>query len=144
MAAKILTQNEIQGLKEEKHEIENTLKSLEERVGAGTPAEQIDRGKLRAEANRLEQAIVFGSPKQIRGASKDAIAAEAKALAEKIQEGMCTRDEMNRPEKHSGVINKHIEWEKRNKHNIERWKQCQRQLEHGDPGASNIERLRRS
>jgi len=143
--AKILTPSELKGLKEEQNEITNTLKSLEvERVGSGTPAEQIDRGRLRAEAQRLGQAIESGTPKQLRGSTKDAMYNESKALAEKIQEGMCSRDEMRNPEKHSGAIGKHVEWEKRNKQNIERWKQIQRTLEHSDPTSSNIERLRRA
>lgn len=140
----ILSQNELQTLKDEKTEIDNTLHAIEkEGTGKGTPAEQIDRGKLRAESARLDKMIHQGVPQKIRGAEKDKLYAEAKALEEKIKEGMCSRDEMNNPSKNPGCIRKHYEWERRNKQDIQRWKQIQRQLEHADPTISNIERLRR-
>jgi len=142
---RILTTNELQTLKDEKNEIENTLNTIEkEGTGRGTPAEQIDRGKLRQESKRLDLMIAEGTPSKVRGADKDKLYSESKALEEKIKDGMCSKDEMNNPAKNPGCIRKHYEWEKRNKGNIERWKQIQRQLEHADPTVSNIERLRRS
>lgn len=142
----ILTTGELQSLKDEKHELESTLKSLEggDRVGAGTAAEQIDRGKLRAEAQRLGKLIESGTPGKISGQTKDRLFEEARQLGEQIQNGMCSQDEMRRPEKHPGSIQKHVEWERRNQANIQRWKQIQRQLEHSDPTAASIERLRRA
>lgn len=140
----VLSQNEIHTLKDEQREISNTLHALEkEDAGKGTPAEQIDRGKLRAEKDRLDRAIHSGTPGRMRGGDKDKLYEESKVLADKIQTGMCSRDEMANPTKHPGVVRKHYEWEKRNKGNIERWKQVQRQLEHADPTVSNVERLRR-
>jgi hypothetical protein len=140
----VLSQNEIHTLKDEQREIGNTLHALEkEDAGKGTPAEQIDRTKLRAEKDRLDKAIKYGTPRTIRGGDKDKLYEESKVLADKIQTGMCSKDEMVNPNKHPGCIRKHYEWEKRNKGSIERWKQIQRQLEHADPTVANIERLRR-
>ena len=140
----ILSQSELQSIKDEKREIDSTLMSLEkEGTGRGTPAEQIDKSKLRAESVRLDKVIHQGTPGRIRGVDKDRVYAESKALEEKIMVGMCSRDEMVNPAKNPGAIRKHYEWEKRNKASIQEWKQIQRRLEPSDPGSANIERLRR-
>lgn len=145
MKKQILSASEIQDLKQEKSEVESTLKALDgEGFGKGTPAEMIDKGRLRAEADRLGQAIVNGTPGRISGVAKDNLVKEMKGLEASISDGMPTRDEMRKPSDHPGIIRRNQEWEKRNRSNIERWKQGQRQLQPGDPTASNIERLRRA
>lgn len=143
MKKHILTAQEIQSLKAEKQELESTQKALTtEQFGKGTKAEMIDQGKLRADIQKLDAAIINATPGKMSGPQKDRLAAEAKELAERIQEGMPTRDEMRRPTNYPGVIQKNQEWEKRNKGNIEKWKQIQRTLEFGG-SASNVETLRR-
>jgi hypothetical protein len=113
-----------------------------EQFGKGTAAEMIDQGKLRSEIQRIDKVIQNGTPVKVSGLQKDRLVAEAKELAAKIQDGMPSRDEMRRPTNYPGVIQKNQEWEKRNKGNIERWKQIQRTVEFGG-SSSNVETLRR-
>jgi len=122
-----LSQREIDGLEEEKRELESTLHESNE-YGKGTSAEQADKTKLKSEINRLGAAIHHGSPGKTRGADKDKLAKEEKELEDIISEGMPTWYEMHQPTKNPGAVRKHMAWNNRNKNNINRYKQIQRIL----------------
>lgn len=139
----ILSENERENLAEEKNSIDNTIKAIESGTGEGTKAKSmIDVGRLKKESEYLDKTIREGSPSRISGTTKDKLVAEAKRLSDLIKEGMPTYDEMKDPVRNPGAIRKNILWEKRNIHNIQEWKQLQRQLEPDDPTISNVERLR--
>lgn len=141
----ILSVNEVEGLKSEKRELESTLAALEkDGYGVGTQASSISKEGIQKQIKFLDRAIDQGSPKKMTGYSKDKIADEARVLEEKIRENMPSRDEMDNPRRHPGVIQKQVMWEKRNALAIERWKQIQRQLNPQDPTCSSVEKLRRS
>lgn len=145
---KILSPSEIEALKGERQQLQETIDNLDGKgpdgaYGAGTRATSIDRASLEREDRYLRDAIEAGSPKKIAGVQKDRIADEAKELEARITEGMCSRDEMQDPRKHVGAIQKHVNWNNKQGQNVERWKQLQRQLNPGDPMASSVERLRK-
>ena len=140
----ILSDGEKRALRDEKSELENTLKLAQSgEYGKGTRA-QVDENYLKNKIKHLDSELIKGSAKNLRGGDKDRLASEAKDLAERMREGMPTRDEMLRPEKNPGAVMKHVNWDKRNKQNIQRWKQINRQLNPDDPTTSNIEKLRRN
>ena len=137
---KILSQGEIEGLKDEKHELETSLKEVES-YGKGTAAEQVDTGKMESDIRRLEDTIEYGTAKSPRGNDKDKLAKEEKELEDAISEGMPSWYEMHQPTKNPGAVRKHMAWSDRNKINIGRYKQLQRILRPLEP--KSIEVLRK-
>lgn len=140
----VLAPSEIKALKSERNEMAGMLKELEEGgFGRGTPASQMDKARIRAQVNLYDRKIEAGTPKQIRGASKDRLVKQAEELAESIKEGMPSRGEMRNLRDNPNAPFKNLDWQKRNGSRITEYKQLMRRLEPGDPGASNIEKLRR-
>jgi len=144
----VLSESELKTLREERKEVQDTLNTVDgargqEKYGEGTPAGNVDRAALNRQDKKLEQAIKDGSPTVLRGGQKDKAVSEAGELESHITDGMPTRDEMQRPLHHPGAVQKHMNWEKRNLHNILRWKQLKRQLNPGDPTTSSVENLRK-
>jgi hypothetical protein len=125
-----------------KAEAEATLRHAEEHNLGGQGA-MIDKGRLKAEINRYDQILHEGAPQKVRGGSKDKLAKEAESLQHEMQKYMPTREEMNHPERNPGAVQKHIQWEERNKKNIHRYKEVMRTLEPHDPTATSIDKLRR-
>lgn len=135
----VLSVSEKETLKQEANELRAGLREMDaEQFGAGTK-HTVDKAKLRRQAEHLEAAIKEGEAGSLRGAAKDKVYKHSKELAEKIKEGMLSTKEMTNP----GNALHHLQWEKKNAKAIHEWKQAQRRLEPNDPGASNIERLRR-
>jgi len=141
----ILSPSEIQALRSEKNDQERMLKELDsENWGAGTNASQrVDKDALRRQVRQLDKAITDGTPRQIRGATKDKMSKRVKELEGNIVQGMPSHNEMWNLKRNPGAPTKNLNWQKRNAKNIQEYKQIMRQLEPGDPTASNIERLRR-
>lgn len=140
---RVLSPGEVNSLKEDKSEIEATLRSLESGDGAGTRGGQVDRVALQKQAEYLGRQIEQGAPGKLRGGDKDRLADRARELEAKIKEGMPSYDQMMKPSRHPGIILKNKAWHDRTKTAQMEWKNIQRQLEPGDPSASSIERLRR-
>ena len=139
---KILTQGEVEDIKFHKHEAEQALKQAGD-YGAGTRADGIDKAKLQGQVKYFEKVLEDGKAPTVRGAGKDKLAAESKALEGIIKEGLPTRFEMDHPAKAPGAIHKHMNWAKRNKQNIARFKEINRTLTPEDPTAVDIERFRK-
>lgn len=139
-----LSVSEIQGLQEERREIQESLKETEgkDRYGAGTRAEGMDRAALQRQDAKLRDAIQAGSPGKISGSQKDKMHEEVQRLEEEIKHNMPTRAEMEDPRHHPGAERKHLGWERKNIHNILKWKDLKRQLNPGDPTCSSVENLR--
>lgn len=135
-----LSQGEIEGLRENKRELESVLKDKES-YGKGTPAEQLDEIQIKKEINHIERKISEGQPAKTTGLQRDRLAKEAKELEESIREGMPTRDEMMRPTRYPGAVRKHMEWDRRNRGSIERYRFIQRTLNPHNP--KYVEELRR-
>jgi len=135
-----LSQREIDGLNDEKKELETALYESNE-YGAGTQGAQVDKAKLKSEINRIGAAIHHGTPNQVRAVEKDKLAKEEKELEDTISTGMPSWYEMHQPTKNPGAVRKHMAWSKRNKVNIDRYKQIQRILRPLEP--KSIEVLRK-
>jgi hypothetical protein len=137
-----LSVSEREELKQQKKELENTLREAEE-WGKGTQAESLDKSRINKEIKFLEKALRASIPGNISSAQKDKLYKEMGELEEQIKEGMPTYDEMWMPEKNPGVVMKHYQWERKNAQKIDRWKQINRALDPLNPTISSIERLRR-
>lgn len=139
----VLSVSEINELRNERREIQETIKDVEEgRVGAGTRAAQIDVGRLKKEEEYLGRAIEQGSPQVFKGVSKDKAHERSKQLEEQIRENMPNRSEMRDPVRNPGAIMKNVAWEKNNAERIREWRSLQRSLNPHDPTATSVERLR--
>jgi len=139
--AKILSQGEVENIKGLKQEAESNLREAKQ-YGVGTSATGIDQSKIIAEIKHYDKVLAEGVAPKVRGSVKDDMRTEAKALQEKMQQGMPTRYEMDNPGRCPGAVHKHLNWMKRNDSNVARFKEIQRTLEPEDPTATDIERLR--
>lgn len=141
MKKQLLGVSEIEGLKEEKRELENTIKEADG-FGAGTGRE-INRGAIQNQIKRLDEAIGSGSPGRMTGAKKDDLAKRAQQLEAEFEKGMPTRFEMSHPAKCPGAVKKHMTWLKNNEFNgrVDEYRQIQRTLNPGEE--LSIERLRK-
>lgn len=89
------------------------------------------------------------APKILSDAEKNELYSKVKSLEEKVQEGMPTRDEMWGHSNGDGrvatreVVQKHIEWEKRNKNEINEIRQIYKALDPDDRSLQGIDRLRK-
>jgi len=137
-----MTMGELQDIQAQKAESEATLNYLNENPGA-TTSQPVDKVRLQKEIQRYDSIIHEGSPKEVRGINKDRLIKEADELRETLRKGMPTREEMDHPAKNPGAVAKHIGWNKRNRENIERYKDIMRQVEPNDPTATNYDNLRR-
>jgi len=135
-----LSPSERQSLEGEKRELETTISEMDG-SGKGTPAEQIDVGRLQGEIKRLDVAIQERTPAEARGIQKDKYIKEEKVLEETIGTGMPTWHEMRKPSMNPGAVRKHMNWCDRNQANIERYRELQRILRPMDP--KSIENLRK-
>ena len=136
----LLSESEKEALLNEKQELQSTIKERSQ-YGIGTAAEQIDQSIIKKQIDRIDQAIAEREPPKLRGADKDAMAKEAEEIEKQLREGMPTRDEMDHPGNNPGAVRKHMNWDKRNAGNIERYRYIQRCLHPEDP--RSIENLRR-
>ena len=134
----VLSATEVETLVSEKKELEGVIRDADE-AGAG---KSIDRAQINRQIAHVDAQIREHTPSRISGPSKDRLASESKELAEKIKQGMPTRDEMMKPSHNPGAIDKHIRWEKANAANIAQYKMIQRQLNPGDRSAGSVENLR--
>ena len=136
----LLSQSELNNLKEQIKENEDLIRAAEEGVGQGTKA-SIDVNKLKMENRRLQEAIDEGTAKSPRAAEKDKLMKEERELEDALQVGMPTRYEMDRPTKNPGAVRKHLNWSKANALNIERYRELQRILRPMEP--KSVENLRK-
>lgn len=137
-----MTVSELQDISGMKQEAEATLKHAEEHQVAGA-GEMLDKGRIKAEIARYDAILHEGAPARVSGSRKDALAKEVESIKEEMRKGMPTRDEMDHPSKNPGAVHKHMNWEKRNLKNIERFREIQRMLEPDDPTATNYDKLRK-
>jgi hypothetical protein len=99
---------------------------------------------------RLEQSLERDTPREYTGADLDKAVRREKELREKIKNGMPTSEEMRRNP--PGALDKHMQWEARNKADIAEWKNIRRRLmasgavesSVSDGSVANVEMLRSS
>lgn len=137
----VLSVQEIENIREEKRELESTLKEAEG-YGEGT-GRQVDQTVIKSQIRRLDAAEHAGQPGRVSGMEKDRMAKRAVELEAQFEKGMPTQYEMNHPARCPGAIKKHMGWLKRNENTgqVEEYRQIQRVLNPGEE--LSIERLRR-
>lgn len=135
----LLSQTEIEGLQDEKKELQSTLREIESGAGQGT-SRGVDVGMLKKQIASIDAAIAGGTAATPRAVDKERLVKEEKELEDKIAKGMPTQYEMRYPTKNPGAVRKHMEWSKRNQSFIERYVQIQRILRPFEP--KSIENLR--
>lgn len=137
----VLSVQEIENIREEKRELESTLKEAEG-YGEGT-GRQVDQGAIKNQLRRLDAAEHAGLPGRVSGSDKDRMAKRAEELERKFEVGMPTRYEMNHPARCPGAVKKHLGWIKRNENSgeVEEYRRIQRTLNPGEE--LSVERLRK-
>ena len=137
----VLSPSEVQALKNDQRDMDGMLAEAD-REQWGDKG-RLDTDALRRQSRKLGHEIEQGTPRKIKAATKDKMAARARELEEIFKQGMPTQDEMWDLKHHPGAPMKNLNWQKRNAKGIAEYKQLQRELEPGDPTASSIEHLRR-
>jgi len=137
---KILSVTEQAGLKEEKRDLEISLKEAEG-YGEGTPGAQLDKGLIKRQINRIDQAIHDSQPGRLTPMQRDALAKEAKELEEQFKIGLPTKYEMDHPAKCPQAVRKHQKWTLQNKALAVRYRNIQRLINPGEE--RSIEELRK-
>ena len=136
----VMSPSELKALRDERSFTNSMLNQAQsENYGAGSRGSQLDRERLSSAAKHYAKQEDAYSPRALRGAHKDKVAKEAAKLENEFKEGMLTQKETET----ASCAYQQLAWERRNTQKILQWKQLQRRLNPGDPGASNIERLRR-
>ena len=121
-------------MQDEKRELESTLREVESGAGDG----RVNVGAIKGEIQSLDNAIHERTAPKTTIITRDRLAAEEKELEKAIAEGMPTRDEMRRPSRNPGAVRKHLEWNKRNLDNIERYVEIQRILRPMEPKSIDV------
>jgi len=83
---------------------------------------------------RLDTSLNAQTPKAFVGAEVDAAVQMERELRERILQGMPSQEEMRKSP--PGAVDKHIEWEKRNKTDLLKWKNLKLRLNAGNPDGS--------
>lgn len=103
-----------------------------------------DKGAVANQLRRLERSMAEQVPRPFQGPQKDAAIKLEAALRERIREGMPSMEEMRKAP--PDALEKHQEWERRNKPRLAEWKNLVLRLNADAPDASanvaNFERYR--
>lgn len=132
-----LSKTEIQGLENEKRELESVIKEAEDK----DRAVGVDINQIRRKIQNIDNAIEERMPDTARGVKKDSLIREEREIEDKLVDGMPTRYEMDHPARCPGAVRKHLKWLSVNKSRIERYVQIQRIIRPDDP--KSVEALRK-
>lgn len=101
-----------------------------------------DKGEVAKQIKRLDASLNQQTPKPFVGKDLDKAIEFERELREKIVQGMPSHEEMRKAP--PGAIDKHLNWEKRNKVNVELWKNLMLRLNHDstDRDVANFEKHR--
>jgi len=102
----------------------------------------VDKGAVNGQLRRLNTQLEKQSPKAVTGKAEESLVKETKGLLEQILVGMPSQEEMRKNP--PGAVDKHMQWEKRNKEKIIRWKNNQLRLNVGESSVdiANLEKHR--
>ena len=138
---RILTPGEVTDIKGMKAEAVDQLKMMG--VGVGTHADSINKARLQKQVNYYDRLIDDGKAPKVPSTDRDRLAAEAKAIKDRVVPAMLTRDQMDRPSRNPGAIQKQVRFMQTYKKDIQRYKELQRVLEPNDPTAVDLEQYRK-
>jgi len=101
-----------------------------------------DKGQVVRQLRKLNTQLETQTPRAYASHEIDGAVKLEKELREKILNGMPSQEEMRKSP--PGAVGKHMEWEKRNKKDLLKWKEIQLRLNHdsNDPDVANFERHR--
>jgi len=138
----VLSQREVEGLREERRDLEESLKEAEG-YGSGTAGEALDKAKINAQIRRLDHTIAESTPGRLMGKTKDSLFREERELEERFVIGLPTKYEMDHPSKCPGAVRKHQHWLVQNEKPgyVDRYRTIQRILRPGEE--KSIESLRK-
>ena len=138
----ILGPAEMDGLVQEKQELQQALKEAESgEYGKGGKV-SIDIANLKRQIAQIDAAIAQGEAPRIGGLKKDGLVKEAADILARIKIGLPTRFEMDFPTKAPGAVGKHLKWVARTEKDIHRYREIMKTLEPEDPTATDIEKFR--
>lgn len=134
MSESLLRPNQINDLASERNRIVEALKDRPEQIQ--------DVSSAKKQVNNINNMLASQAPKELKGQEKDAAVKQANELKEKFLVGMPSQEEMRKCP--PGAIGKHMDWEKKNKPTIEKWKSLTLQINAGTDNQeiANIERFR--
>ena len=140
--AEVLSVNELDGLREERQDLERSLREGEG-FGTGTAGEAIDKVAMQRRIHSIGQQIIDGTPGKMTGKQIDSLSRESKELEAQFKKGMPTRYEMAHPGKCPGAVRKHMKWLNENEKTgyVDRYRTIQRILNPGEE--HSIETLRK-
>lgn len=117
---------------------------------------ELDEGFAQSEIRKYKKILAERTAPEVDGKERDRIARRAKYLEAKIKEGMPTRDEMmgkrhsdpdnpNRKYQEAipSIVDRNTKWMLANAARIKEWKHLKRILDPTNPGACNVEQLRK-
>lgn len=141
--APLLKQSQIQEMSQERDRLKQTLHAPPHLRNAIQ-----DASTMFGVLKRLETSLERDTPREYKGTDLDTAVRREKELREKITTGMPTYEEMRRNP--PGALDKHMQWEARNKADIAEWKNIRRRLwasgavesSVSDRSVANIEMLR--
>jgi hypothetical protein len=142
-ATRILTHNEMVGMKNEVNQIQGVLNPEHPALNQGIDA--VAKARLTSRKRYIEKSLEESAPpEQLPAQTKDALYARQKVLEEQIREGMPPAEVMRRNP--AGAVDWHVKWERTQKNAILEWKNIVRMLSPGDDSKdlANVERLRPS
>jgi hypothetical protein len=104
-----------------------------------------DKGEVYRQIRALDKSLESQVPKALVGAEKDAAVRMEATLREEWMTGMPSQEEMRKSP--PGAVEKHMQWEARNKEKITQWKNLRLRLhasdgDYTDGSVANIERFR--
>jgi len=143
--APLLKQSQLQEMGQERDRLKQTLHAPPHLRNAIQ-----DASTMFGVLKRLESSLERDTPREYAGAELDKAVRREKELREKIMKGMPTSEEMRRNP--PGALDKHMQWEARNKADIGEWKNIRRRMmasgavesSVSDASVANVEMLRPS
>lgn len=119
--APYLKQSQLEDMTAEKDRLSSTLRAPPHLRNAIQ-----DASTMMATLKRIERSLDRDTPREYKGADLDAAVRREQELRETWLAGMPTQEEMRRNP--PGALDKHMQWEARNKQHIAEWKNVRRRM----------------
>ena len=136
----LLSRTELEGLQDQKKDLEGQLKDLNE-FGQGTAAAGIDKSVIQQQIKRIDKVIEDREPPRVSGSRRNELEAECEKIRAILVQGMPTKYEMDHPAKCPGAVRKHMNWIRKNTAMVERHRMIQRLINPEEP--MSVEDLRK-
>jgi len=122
-------------------ELEGEVKTAEAALAPENAvfAKNLDRGAMAKQLKNAKTMLHDQSPPEVKKGEADKLVAQERELRETILIGMPSQEEMRKNP--PGAVAKHREWERRNKENVQNWKNIKLRMNLGsdDQDIANLE-----